>query len=66
MMRRTTLENKKLTEQEVLQGKAQKIMNTIARKASFYRENPHIFCKDYLNLNLKLFQKILICMMKVI
>ena len=62
-MRRTTLENKKLTEQEVLQGKAQKIMNTIARKASFYRENPHIFCKEYLNLNLKLFQKILICMM---
>ena len=34
MMRRTTLENKKLTEQEVLQGKAQKIMNTIARKAA--------------------------------
>lgn len=28
--------------------------------ASFYRHNPHRFAKDYLNVNLKLFQKILL------
>lgn len=55
--------NNKLTEKEVIQGKSQKIMNTIAFRASYYRANPHKFCEDYLNLNLKLFQKILICMM---
>ena len=35
-------------------------MQTIAKRCSFYRENPHRFAKDYLNVNLKLFQKILI------
>lgn len=55
--------NRKLTEQEVVQGKAQKIMDTVAERTSYYRENPHRFCEDYLNIKLKLFQKILICMM---
>lgn len=37
----------------------------IAYWCSFWRENPHRFCKDYLNITLKLFQKILIyAMMK--
>lgn len=53
----------KLTEQEVNQNKTNKIMNTIASRASFYRSNPHIFCKDYLGIKLKLFQQILIYMM---
>ena len=30
---------------------------------AFYRANPHRFAKDYLHLNLHLFQKILIIMM---
>lgn len=37
----------------------------VAYWCSFWRENPHRFCKDYLNITLKLFQKILIyAMMK--
>ena len=31
--------------------------------ASFYRENPWRFVRDYLHVNLKLFQKILLTMM---
>lgn len=31
--------------------------------ASYYRANPHRFAKDILNLDLKLFQKILLVMM---
>lgn len=56
-------QKRKLTEQEVFQGKADKIMNTVAKRTAYYRENPHRFCKDYLNITLKPFQKILICMM---
>lgn len=54
---------KKLTEQEVAQSKVDKVMNAIAFRTAYYRANPHIFCKEYLGLNLKLFQKILIVMM---
>ena len=43
--------------------KSERLMNTIAARASFYRENPHRFAKDYLGLNLKLFQQILLVMM---
>ena len=38
-------------------------MNGVAAWVSFYRSNPQRFVKDYLNVNLKLFQKILIYMM---
>lgn len=38
-------------------------MQGVAAWASFYRANPQRFVKDYLNVNLKLFQKILIYMM---
>lgn len=34
-----------------------------ARWCAYYRENPHRFAKDYLHLNLHLFQKILLIMM---
>lgn len=53
----------KLTEKEVLLNKSQKVMDVVVIRTAYYRANPHIFCKEYLNLNLKLFQKILICMM---
>lgn len=33
---------------------------------SFYRENPHRFAKDYLHLNIHLFQKIMLVMMNCV
>lgn len=50
----------KLSEKEVANNKSERIMNGIAVWTSFYRANPQRFAKDYLNVNLKLFQKILI------
>lgn len=45
--------------------KSQKTMNIIAWRAGYYRENPQRFVKDFLNIDLRLFQKILIyAMMK--
>ena len=40
-----------------------KFMNKVKLFASFYRKYPFMFCKDYLGLNLKLFQKILLYLM---
>lgn len=48
------------TVKEVAQDKEQKIMETVAWWAGYYRANPQRFCKDCLNLNLKWFQQILI------
>lgn len=56
---------KKKTVQEVYQEKSEKLMNGVAYWAAFYRKNPQRFVKDYLNITLKLFQKILIYMMIV-
>jgi hypothetical protein len=42
-----------------------KVMRGVADWCAFYRYNPHRFAQDYLHLNLKLFQKILIIMMNV-
>lgn len=53
----------KKTITEVAQEKADRLMNGVAYWGSFYRSNPQRFVKDYLNINLKLFQKILIYMM---
>jgi hypothetical protein len=50
----------KKSEKQLANEKSEKIMNGIAYWASFYRCNPHRFAKDYLNINLKLFQKILL------
>lgn len=33
--------------------------------AGYYRSNPQRFAKDYLNVNLRLFQKILLFMMNI-
>lgn len=40
--------------------KSEKLMKGVAKWASFYRANPHRFCKDYLNIRLKPFQAILL------
>lgn len=50
---------------EVQQEKSERLMNGIAYWAAFYRKNPQRFCVDFLNIQLKLFQKILIYMMMV-
>lgn len=54
--------NKK-SEKQLANEKSERIMQGVAFWASFYRYNPQRFVKDYLNINLKLFQKILIYMM---
>lgn len=49
--------------QEIAQDKERKIMETVARKAGYYRENPHRFVSEVLGIHLKLFQKILLWVM---
>ena len=57
--------SKKLTDKEIIQNKTDRMMHVVIKKASYYRENPHRFVSDLLNIHLKLFQKILIyAMMK--
>ena len=56
-------ENQKKSEKQLANEKSERIMNGVAYWAAFYRENPQRFVKDYLNINLKLFQKILLYMM---
>ena len=51
---------RKKSQKEIEADKANRIMEGIAYWGSFYRSNPQRFVKDYLNINLKLFQKILI------
>ena len=53
------------TDKEIANDKVERMMNGVAIWCSFYRANPHRFCKDYLNINLKLFQKILLVLMNV-
>jgi len=53
------------TDKQLEQEKSDQIMQGVARWASFYRANPHRFCADYLNLTLKLFQKILLFLMNI-
>ena len=53
----------KKSEREIANEKSERIMNGVAVWTSFYRSNPQRFVKDYLNVHLKLFQKILIYMM---
>ena len=38
-------------------------LSAVSKCAAFYRENPHIFVKEFLNIELHTFQKILIVMM---
>lgn len=46
-----------------MMSRFQKVMEGAAAWCAYYRANPHRFAKDYLHLNLHLFQKILIIMM---
>lgn len=52
-------ENKK-SEKQLANEKSEKILSGVAYWCSFYRHNPQRFVKEYLNINLKRFQKILI------
>lgn len=54
------MSTRRKSDTQIEQDKTLRIMAIIAERASFYRANPHRFCQDYLNVNLKLFQKILI------
>ena len=62
-MMKLDVNNVKKTDKELANDKAQRVMNGINIWCSYYRANPHRFCADYLNINLKLFQKILLYMM---
>ena len=43
---------------EIPNDKARRVMDGVAVWASFYRVNPHRFAKDYLSIDLKIFQAI--------
>lgn len=55
------MENKKSIT-EIAQEKSERLMEGVACWGAFYRKNPQRFVKEYLNINLKWFQKILIYM----
>ncbi len=61
----TAKKEKKKSLQEVYQEKSERVLEGVAYWASFYRKNPQRFVLEYLNVKLKLFQKILIYMMMV-
>ncbi len=53
----------KINSETESKSKTDRILEGVAAWTSFYRSNPHRFVKDYLGINLKLFQQILIYMM---
>lgn len=57
------LTSNKKNDKEIANEKAKRLMNGIGIWCSFYRANPQRFCEEYLNVHLKLFQKILLFMM---
>lgn len=54
---------KSVTNLEEVVTSNDKFMGKVKLWTSFYRKYPFMFCKDYLDLNLKLFQKILLYLM---
>lgn len=54
------MQKNKKTVQEIALDKEQKIMQTVAWRAGYYRENPQRFVQEVLGIQLKLFQKIMI------
>ena len=54
---------RKKSEKQLANEKSERIMNGVAYWAAFYRHNPQRFVEDYLHVELKLFQKILLYMM---
>lgn len=51
------------SDNEIRQDKTDKVMSIVAERCSYYRANPQRFCEEFLNIHLKLFQKILIWVM---
>lgn len=51
---------RKKTVREIAQDKERKTMETVAWRAAYYRANPERFVEEFLGIQLKLFQKILI------
>lgn len=45
--------------------KSEKLMNGIGLWTSYYRLFPHLFVRDYLGVDLKVFQMILLYMMQI-
>lgn len=63
---KTTKGNSKSTTKTIkaiYKEKSERLMEGIAYWGAFYRKNPQRFAKDYLNINLKQFQKFLIYIM---
>lgn len=55
----------KMTDKEAVNDKVDRILKGVKIWTAFYRANPHRFAKDYLNLNLKPFQQILLFFMNI-
>lgn len=53
----------KLSEKEIANDKAKRIMDGVAVWCSFYRANPHRFAEEYLGLHLYIYQQIILFMM---
>ena len=51
---------KQLSDEELKNNKADRMMNAVLKYAAYYRENIHRFVEEYLGIELKLFQKILL------
>lgn len=49
-----------MTDTNIANEKSQRVLEGVAIWCAFYRANPQRFVKDYLNVNLKRFQKFLI------
>ena len=54
------VEKVKKSEKQLANEKSKRVMDGVAYWGSFYRANPQRFVKDYLNVDLRLFQKFLI------
>lgn len=52
--------NNKKSEKQLANEKSQRIMEGVAVWCAYYRDNPQRFVKEYLNITLKRFQKVLI------
>lgn len=55
--------NEKKTVKQIAHDKEQRIMETVAWRAGYYRANPQRFVEEVLGIKLKWFQKILIYVM---
>lgn len=64
-MTRKPNSKRRMTDAEIQALNEKRLMQTVAQRASFYRANPHRFAKDYLGLNLHIFQQVIIFMMNI-